>query len=190
MNNLYIMIGCPGSGKSTWADKMISDNPDTEWISRDMIRFLLVDENEPYFLKEKEVFKEFIKEINNGLSLGRNVIADATHINPNSRTKLFKALNIDKTKTRVIAVVMRTPLKECIRRNELRKGTRSYVPEDVVRRMYSNLQTPSFDEYKNIFDEIDEIYPDQMVKLYTKPYEDNKGNKVIAELFIQEEEKE
>ena len=147
------MIGTPGSGKSTFADNMISDDPTISWVSRDIIRFLMVDENEAYFSKEKEAFKEFIRQIKKDLN-ERDVIADATHLHPRSRAKLFNALSIDKNKTKVIAVVMRTPLDECIRRNELRKGTRRYVPVDAVRRMFNSFVEPTYEEYGCIFDEI------------------------------------
>ncbi|MBR3673978.1 MAG: AAA family ATPase [Clostridia bacterium] len=154
MNNLYVMIGCPGSGKSTYVKNMIKNNPSIIWISRDEIRFSLVNENEPYFSKEKEVFEDFTYKIDDYLEGNYDVVADATHLNPKSRAKLFNALDIDKTKTRIIGIVMRTPLDECLRRNELRKGTRGYVPVDAVRRMFESFEEPTFEEYNNIFDEI------------------------------------
>lgn len=41
---------------------------------------------------------------------------------------------------------MKTSLEECLKRNENRKGTRSYVPPEVIKNMYSNLEKPSFEE--------------------------------------------
>ena len=153
-NKLYVMVGIPGSGKSTYAKKNF---PDAWYISRDEIRFDLVAENEEYFSKEDEVFDEFIKEINFALSIGKEVIADATHLNSRSRMKLFSHLNINKEKTEVTAIVMRTPLNVCIKRNEGRKGTRSYVPPQVIKRMYYSLRQPSTEEYNNIIDEVHTI---------------------------------
>lgn len=59
MKKIYLLCGIPGSGKSTWAKNHLDDN--SIWISRDLIRFSMVSEEEEYFSKEKEVFKEFIK---------------------------------------------------------------------------------------------------------------------------------
>lgn len=139
-NKLYIMVGCPGSGKSTYAKKNL---PDALYVSRDEIRFNLVKEDEDYFSKETEVFDTFITKINEGLRQSLDVVADATHLNRVSRLKLLASLEINKEKTEVIAVVMFTPLSICIERNENRKGTRSYVPKDVIEKMYHSFKTPS-----------------------------------------------
>lgn len=147
MNKLYIMIGIPGSGKSTYAKKHF---PNAVYVSRDEIRFDLVSENEEYFSKENEVFTKFVNIINSNLKAGKDVVADATHLNPRSRTKLFSHLNIDPTKTETIAVVMRTPLEVCLDRNENRKGTRSYVPPQVIKNMYSSFKEPTMKELDTI----------------------------------------
>ena len=49
------MVGCPGSGKSTWAKKHL---PDTYYVSRDEVRFSLLQDGEDYFSHEKEVFNK------------------------------------------------------------------------------------------------------------------------------------
>lgn len=148
-NKLYIMVGIPGSGKSTYAKKNF---PDAWYISRDEIRFNLVAENEEYFSKEDEVFNEFIRMINLGLEMGNDVVADATHLNSRSRIKLFSHLNLNKEKTEIIAVVMRTPLKTCLERNENRIGTRSYVPPQVIKRMSHSLREPTSEEFDTVID--------------------------------------
>ena len=43
MSTLVLMMGLPGAGKSTWAKTSMGDND--IYISRDEIRFSLVDEN-------------------------------------------------------------------------------------------------------------------------------------------------
>ena len=79
MANLFIMMGAPGAGKSTFIKNLKGESGIP--ISRDNIRFSMVKEDEPYFSKEKEVYKEFIRLINEHLSRNRDVIADATHLN-------------------------------------------------------------------------------------------------------------
>lgn len=150
-NTLYIMCGIPGSGKSTFAKTYYYD---ATYISRDEIRYSIVTENERYFSKEDEVFNIFVNKINTALRESVDVIADATHLNPRSRAKLFSHLNIDKTCTQVVAIVMRTPLNVCIERNENRKGTRTYVPPTVIKRMYHSFKMPTTEEYYSMIDYI------------------------------------
>jgi len=53
MADVYIMCGCPGSGKTTWLKDHVK--PGSAIISRDAIRFSLLKEGEDYFSHEEEV---------------------------------------------------------------------------------------------------------------------------------------
>lgn len=146
---LHVMIGAPGSGKSTFIRKHLTDN--AVWISRDEIRFSMLSDKDDYFSKEKQVFKEFIKRINEALDKNFEVYADATHLNRMSRNKLLRAI---KTKEELIidAIWIKTSLKDCLKHNKNRMGTRSYVPETAIRDMYNKFQKPIFNEgFKTIY---------------------------------------
>ena len=151
---LYIMIGCPGSGKSTFAKNklMISPFPKIIYVSRDEIRFSLLKEGESYFDREKEVYREFIWQIYDALNKGYDVIADATHLNEKSRSKLFKNLPNDFSNIEVVGIYMRPSLETCIARNEKRKGTKYYVPVEDLRKMYFATKPPSMNECNGAFD--------------------------------------
>ena len=146
---LRILCGAPGSGKSTWA-KQEARNLDIDcWstaiVSRDKIRFRLLDENHSndYFAYEDQVFKEFIDEINECLSLGIDYIfVDATHISPNSRAKVLRQLKIDPNTT-IRFDVFDLPLEVILYRNSLREG-RERVPVKVVKNMVASFKVPTF----------------------------------------------
>lgn len=161
MNTLHILMGTPGSGKSTWIQNHLDEH--TVWISRDDVRFSMVAEDEEYFSKEKQVFKEFIRRIDNALENGYDVFADATHLNKASRNKLLRAVN-HKLALNVDVIWIKTPLSECIYRNDNRKGTRSFVPKSVIRRMFYQIEKPEFEEGFDTIYIVEDNQPIQILK--------------------------
>ena len=92
MSKLYIMMGIPGSGKSTWCRHNIKDTD--AYVSRDKIRFGLVNPNEPYFSIDIQVYQEFINTIERKLVKYKNVYADQTSLDSRARRKLITSLHI------------------------------------------------------------------------------------------------
>ena len=142
-NKLYVMIGVPGSGKSTFIKNRKKE--EAIYVSRDRIRFEYLKVGEPYFSHEKQVFKEFLFEISEALKAGRDVYADATHLNRVSRAKLIHGLDVPLNDIEIIAVYIRESLGTCLTQNAMRQG-RSFVPEAQIRQMYSNLEAPTMQE--------------------------------------------
>lgn len=139
-NNLYVMVGPPAAGKSTLAR---TDFPDSIYVSRDEVRFSMIKEGEEYFSKEKQVYMEFILRIQEALSTGKDVVADATHLNKASRAKLLNALIL--TDVRVVAVFIKPTLEVCLERNLKREG-RERVPEDAIKNMHRFCGKPTKEE--------------------------------------------
>ena len=149
---LYVLIGAPGSGKSTFAKEYLKD---AVYVSRDIIRFAILRDGEDYFSKEDQVYREYIWKIYNTLqNEKKDVIADATHLNHYSRAKLFDALPLDLSTIDIIGLFFRTSLPTCLARNETRKGNKTYVPENQLRRMFFKIEHPTFNEYNGIFTEL------------------------------------
>lgn len=143
-SKLYLLMGCPGSGKSTYLKERFSQPPVV--VSRDAVRFSMVKEDEEYFSKEKEVFKEYIEQIRTAIKFNAEVFADATHLNESSRAKVLRALGNDLKDVEVNVIWVQVPLEVAITQNELRLSTRAYVPKSVIRRMYSQATMPSKEE--------------------------------------------
>lgn len=161
---LIVMCGAPGSGKSTWVEKHSMLFPGlVKVVSRDQIRFSMLKDDEDYFTHENEVYNKFIEEIKDGLENCDTTIADATHSNIASRTKLLRKLGTSLKDIKVITVVIKTSLQTCLNQNEMREG-RSLVPESQVRRMYYQFTIPTLDEG---FDEI-WVYENNKYKIETK----------------------
>ena len=143
-SKLYLMCGIPGSGKSTYLKTRFVERPKV--ISRDEIRFSMVKEDEEYFSKEKEVYAEFISQIKEALKIETEVFADATHLNEISRAKILRSLGESLKDVEVNVIWVRVSLKTALTQNENRKGTRSYVPKSVIRRMHSQVTPPTKEE--------------------------------------------
>ena len=138
--HLYLMMGVPGSGKSTYAKNILKYGD--IYVSRDEIRYSLLTDEDDYFAKENEVIKTFIESIDKSLEMEEycgDVFADATHLSPKSRAQVLNQL---KNKDRVSVIYLDIPLNVILERNAKRTG-RALVPEDVVRRMYNSIQLPT-----------------------------------------------
>ena len=146
MSKMYLMIGCPGVGKSYYIQQ--HKNPGTKVISRDVIRFNMLDDNDEYFSKEKEVYREFIRQIDEAIEANETFYVDQTSLNYKSRKKLFNSLK--QQPDEIIAIYLKSSLDKILKQNALRKG-RAYVPEDAVKNMYYSIEEPKLEEG---FDEI------------------------------------
>lgn len=156
--NLVIVAGIPGSGKSTWIERYLGEND--VHISRDAIRFSLLEEDEDYFAHETQTFDKFVSAINENLNAGKRVFADATHINKASRRKLLERIN-DLKEVDIDVYIFMTPLGTCLERNAQRDG-RARVPDSVIRRMSAQLTDPAnepfrYREIKYIFEDGKEV---------------------------------
>ena len=130
---LYISAGLPGAGKSTFLKTHKANNEVI--VSRDEIRFSLLKEGEEYFKHEEKVFKIFIHQICENILAGKNVYADATHLTPMSQIKVLAPILLETAPPQINYIYFDVPLDICLERNELRKGTKSFCPRGIIRRM-------------------------------------------------------
>jgi len=143
-----MMVGLPGSGKSTYAEK-IAEESDAIICSSDMIRKELYGDVNSQD-KNVVVFLTLHRRIKEHLSNGRNVIYDATNISSKRRRAFLKELE------RIVCikkcVIMATPFEECLEKNKQRDRV---IPEDVICKMYKNWNTPywfeGWNEIKIVF---------------------------------------
>lgn len=142
---LWLMSGVPGSGKSTYAKYMAGQMQNSVYVSRDVIRYSLITDNDHYFSKENEVFNKFVSQINHYINHPEvmNIFVDATHLDERSRNKLLDRLNVKGIVLNALNIV--TPLDVCKQFNAKRSG-RENVPEDVIEAMYKRFVPTSHNE--------------------------------------------
>lgn len=137
MSKMYVMIGLPGCGKSTYI--ATHKQPDDIVVSRDAIRYSMLKDGDAYFSKEKAVYNEFIRQINAAIETGKAVWVDQTSLNRGSRSKLFG--HIATKPDTVVGIYMNIPLDTVLARNSLRTG-RALVPEDAILNMCFHFEEP------------------------------------------------
>ena len=145
--NFYMLIGVPGSGKSTVSKKLCefereSNNSNVIIISTDEYREKLFNnvndtKNNPQLFKI--VNQDIIKYLQNGYS----VIYDACNINIKSRREILNRINSLKLNIEIVANVVYAPIEIVKERNFNRERK---VPEDVIERMLRNFQLPILNE--------------------------------------------
>jgi len=150
MNKLYMMVGLPGSGKSTYA-KELSIKENAIVYASDNLRGELF-ENEDIQNRNNELFTELHKRIKQDLSEGKNVIYDATNISYKRRKAFLE--EIKKFNTYKICCLKATPYDKCLEQNENRGR---FVPEHIIKKMYLNFDIPAYFEG---WDEIQIHYTD------------------------------
>ena len=137
---LYMLVGIPASGKSTWANEnegYDSNEKFTYWFSSDKIRSIynLKDNNKVFNILHNRIF-EALRE-------GYNAIYDATNVSRKYRIFFLNELNQKKIDCEKICVLFLTPVHICKERNAARFEC---VPDYVYDRMLRNFQLPMKEE--------------------------------------------
>lgn len=147
---LKLLVGIPASGKSTWAaqeaERLEDERYSTAIISRDKVRKCMLNDGDDYFSKEKAVFNEFVRQINECLEVGIDfVFVDATHINPASRNKTLSNLRPDPN-TNLVLEILPVETETAIKRNKQRTGF-ARVPDAAIERMQRDFKIPTRQEF-------------------------------------------
>ena len=147
---LILLIGPPGAGKTTYAEKYISKHNNTVLLSSDKIRKELWGD-EATQGDNNEVFYKMQTRAVDGLNFGYDVIYDATNMTRKDRAGIISAC---PKFARIEAHIIWAPIESCIERDAARKRT---VGKEVIDRMLKRFQVPYYDEG---IDEINIIRPE------------------------------
>lgn len=146
---LIITKGLPASGKSSWADEYIKENPNFVKVEKDQIR-----KNGELFKDGKYVHKRgdeaiVLKErdrlIREAFRQGKSVISSDTNLVQKHITQLTNIAKQNKAKVEIKSF-LDVPLKELIERDQKREDS---VGEQVIRRMFHTQvgKMPTFLKY-------------------------------------------
>jgi predicted kinase len=144
-NSLFLCVGLPGSGKSTYAKRFIMDYAEhIVYLSSDELRAKFGTGEEDQSVTP-QVFNHIKQQVDFLLESGKNVLVDATNINRRNRKD---TINIAKKYgAQVIAFVFVLTHDELIARNAQRgsEGGR-IVPIHVIENMRNKYEPPMLEE--------------------------------------------
>lgn len=136
MSKLIIMVGLPGSGKS-YAAHVLNKENDYEILYSDAFRKRMFgDENDQ--AHNEQVFAEMHKWLRAYLTYGRDVIYDATNTTVKARKHIFSQIQ-GIPELEVEAIVMNTPVEECILRDSFRER---HAGSSAIYKFYLSFQFP------------------------------------------------
>ena len=150
--SLILLVGIPGSGKTTYAEKYIKEYTNTIHLSSDLIRKELWGDEATQGDNSK-VFSLMQSRAIDALNNGQSVVYDATNVTRKDRSYIIA---LCPKFVKIECHVIWAPINYCIYRDEfMRKRT---VGKTVIDRMLKKFQAPWYDEG---FHDIKIILPDE-----------------------------
>lgn len=149
--SLILLVGIPGSGKTTYAKKYIEEHPSIVHLSSDDIRKELYGD-ESIQGNPSEVFTLMQKRAVEFLNNGQSVVYDSTAVTRKDRAGIIAAC---PKFVKIECHIIWAPIETCIERDASRKRT---VGKEVIDRMLKRFQAPYYDEG---IDEIKVILPNE-----------------------------
>lgn len=135
---VIVLVGLPGSGKSTYAAERVRESANSGVLSSDEIRRLLCDDPTNQSI-HKQTFAMLRRLLKARLQLKRPITyIDATNLTPKERAPYIKLARDHGAIAE--AIFFDVPVAECQRRNRLRHRI---VPDDVIERMSGRLRAPT-----------------------------------------------
>ncbi|MBP3431386.1 MAG: AAA family ATPase [Clostridia bacterium] len=138
MSKLYVLVGVPASGKSTYAQEILAR--DAVVLSSDVIRAELL-KDEARQDRNSQVFAVLYSRARKLLMNGQNVVIDATSINRFERKRILS--NFEDLLLEKVAVYFDTPIELCYARDKSRSRN---VGNDVINYYFNKLEVPELGE--------------------------------------------
>lgn len=142
---ITILIGCPGSGKSTWRKSRIAapENHPVVLSTDDYIESKARENHIPYNKAFTSFFDDaehhMLANFNTAIKNSQNILVDRTNVTKKARRRFLSRIPKHYTK---IAVVFARDLEYLLEVNNTRLDTGRDVPVSVIEHMHSMFTVP------------------------------------------------
>ena len=137
--SLILLVGLPGAGKTTYANKYVREHKNTIHLSSDSIRLQMYGK-ESIQGNPADVFSVMQKRAVKALNDGQSVVYDATNITRKDRSNI---INVCPKYVKIECHIIWAPIETCIERDASRERT---VGKAVIDKMLKRFQAPYYDE--------------------------------------------
>lgn len=139
MAKLFVLIGLPGAGKSTFAQIVSKRNKKIKHVSSDELRKEFSEFKDNHI----KIFEIMNKRTIDMLKKDNSVIYDSTNLERKYRIELFNLVRmLSLENVQVEAVFIHNGLNQAIEQSSKRKN-RDDVNEKLIMNMYETMQLPS-----------------------------------------------
>jgi heterogeneous nuclear ribonucleoprotein U-like protein 1 len=147
---IIVMVGLPGSGKSTWSDNMLANSPDSYVVvsSDDELERMADHEgisygeaHKKYIGKAVSISKQKFRE---AVNKGENIIWDQVNLSPKKRRSILNQVPASYKKTAVAFEVTASELNQRLAKREQETG--KHIPPHVMKNMAKTYRPPTKEE--------------------------------------------
>jgi len=164
--NLFIMlIGLPGSGKSTYIKNSISleypdkeffiastDNKIEEWALKNNMNYTQawqsISESKDENLSMKTFEKKMFEEMKNAILENKDIIVDRTNMSSKVRKKFLELIPKSYSKIAVVFKISSEELNNRLKKREQETG--KHIPDFVMSSMSKSYEEPTKEEFDKI----------------------------------------
>lgn len=181
---IIMMVGLPGSGKTTWAEKYVKENPEKNYyvlgtnLIMDKMKVMGLRRQRNYAGRFDSLIDKSTKCLNRFFEMAprkkRNYILDQTNVYPSARRRKMRPFEGFSSKA-IVLVPTDEEFKKRIEKRTKEEG--KDVPDHAVLEMKANFELPEkgvlFDEVEFVELPLDEAKP--LVEKYRKEGQDKLG---------------
>jgi predicted kinase len=154
MPTLTVLVGLPGSGKTTWRKEYLASNPDTVVISQDDLLDAYAVANALTYTEAfqqadlKKIEKQVYALFDEAVAQGQDILLDRTNMTAKGRASFLKRLTEGYEKVAVVFEIDEATLAYRLLKRANAEG--KFIPDFVIRNFQETFVAPTEAEFNRV----------------------------------------